>query len=1060
MTVGRLGGPVGGDRPWHERDVAGGLNWRDDGLLNLLAVRSRANLAAAFAERTWSQQPLAPHDWDRVANTTYRILSLYIQAEKSVNHRSDTELPPYEISAGGRTPRMTFSLPAKTFGTLKAGAGRTLVLHRDSDDCHVTLTLRVRQQDAKREYFKLFQTAVLEELITQLLWPTTIADLGGRTTTSTLPLTDADERWDLRVRFMDFMNRSLLYFRQAGARLHPFMVFTLQPQRVSVAEDGQPQRVSIAEDGHTRSGLFGYSYVIDEGQRKFIGPDKIRVLEQERVRFPSGLCSQVYLKGRMADPHDAADFVAESEGPLHELEAVLLADSTLMEIPVFGTPWMYDDDAPDGPEFVLCIALPNTAGSNQQAGSVEGNQRIAAALEPPANSSFRPAEAQVLREIGQKLLSQYAVVAPKRLPKILAPVLAAAPNTAQIDSFTSTAEMAGILSGSSGAVKELHTLLVQVAPRTGSVLILGPSGTGKERVAEGLHSLSPRRDKPWVATNCAAEELTESHFFGHVKGAFTDAVTEKKGIFELAEGGTLFLDEICEMPLGRQAKLLRVLQEREVWRLGATTPVKVNVRVVAATNRDILHEIQQGRFKEDLFYRLNVVPIQIPSLADRPEDVRPLINDLIADLDREDPGLKTRLDADAMELLAEQNWPGNARELRNHLERLRIPFQGHITAELVRRTARLVVLSPSRKSPSTVHGGRPQVETVDLKASLAEFLWSYPTTEGEPARASWAVKESAVLKGELGRARDEPGLGVAIVTTELATAVFGSVAEPHVDGCISWAAARAENSEPYRILARDRKTIDDLQAPPQVDLRHTFAWAVILARSGRYRSYVKSHLNLVLGTQAREHGGWPEQDAAATLSAVFTALYAVEFLHLVETDHDLLAADERHAAASAKASGIGWLMNQRHQGLWSSGVLAEFAWDRVHATAWTLHRLLHTADAPVDGWRNCLDEALFMMLQQARNDGTWVGSPRDQRHRVEARIAAAAHRCKAQEWVSGRTRDTADLYLRVWRPSAEKWVRALDLARQMDIATAAFLIGGMVPPAGLADFGRSTVATS
>jgi two-component system, NtrC family, response regulator AtoC len=227
----------------------------------------------------------------------------------------------------------------------------------------------------------------------------------------------------------------------------------------------------------------------------------------------------------------------------------------------------------------------------------------------------------------------------------------------------------GELIGESPAMRDIFALVRRVANNRSSVLITGESGTGKEVVARTLHFASPRAAKPFVPINCTAipEGLLESELFGHVRGAFTGAHASKTGLFEKANGGTLFLDEIGDMGAGLQSKLLRVIQDREVRPVGGTQAVKVDVRLVAATNKDLEAEIAAGRFREDLFYRLNVIPIHIPPLRERPEDVAPLVRDF---LKRHDDSGRRMLSQAALARLATSPWRGNARELENTIERV------------------------------------------------------------------------------------------------------------------------------------------------------------------------------------------------------------------------------------------------------------------------------------------------------------------------------------------------------------------------------------------------------
>jgi two-component system, NtrC family, nitrogen regulation response regulator NtrX len=236
--------------------------------------------------------------------------------------------------------------------------------------------------------------------------------------------------------------------------------------------------------------------------------------------------------------------------------------------------------------------------------------------------------------------------------------------------------------GESYAMVQLREQVAMVAPTNGRVLIFGENGTGKELVARSIHTLSRRRGGPFVEVNCAAipEELIESELFGHVKGAFTGAVADRRGKFEVADGGTLFLDEIGDMSLKTQAKVLRALQEQVVEPVGGTSGVKVDVRILAATNKDLPAEIRAGRFREDLFFRLNVIPIFVPPLRDRDTDIRLLAEHFMAELAREYGRRPKRLDPGAAAGLRGYRWPGNVRELRNVIERLMIMVSGNIIA--------------------------------------------------------------------------------------------------------------------------------------------------------------------------------------------------------------------------------------------------------------------------------------------------------------------------------------------------------------------------------------------
>ena len=227
------------------------------------------------------------------------------------------------------------------------------------------------------------------------------------------------------------------------------------------------------------------------------------------------------------------------------------------------------------------------------------------------------------------------------------------------------------LVGNSRAIRHVRKLVEQVASSSANVLVLGESGTGKEVVARNLHYNSQRRDKPFVPINCGAipADLLESELFGHEKGAFTGAISARQGRFEMAEGGTLFLDEIGDMSLTMQVKLLRVLQERTFERVGSNKSIKSDVRIIAATHRDLEERIKDGSFREDLFYRLNVFPIEMPPLRERNSDIPLLINELISRFENEKRG-SVRLTPAGIISLCQYHWPGNVRELANLIERL------------------------------------------------------------------------------------------------------------------------------------------------------------------------------------------------------------------------------------------------------------------------------------------------------------------------------------------------------------------------------------------------------
>jgi two-component system nitrogen regulation response regulator NtrX len=240
--------------------------------------------------------------------------------------------------------------------------------------------------------------------------------------------------------------------------------------------------------------------------------------------------------------------------------------------------------------------------------------------------------------------------------------------------------------GSSQAMQHVRDIIAKVAPTDARVLIMGANGTGKELVARSLHDQSPRSNMPYIELNCAAipSELIESELFGHEKGAFTSAIKQHKGKFEQADGGTLFLDEIGDMSLAAQAKVLRVLQERKFSRVGSDKDITVDVRVIAATNKDLKKEIEKGNFREDLYHRLSVIVIQVPSLDERKEDIPELVDYFVKQISTESGMPVRKFTDEAIKMLQGMSWTGNIRELRNVVERLMILGGNPVSAQDVK----------------------------------------------------------------------------------------------------------------------------------------------------------------------------------------------------------------------------------------------------------------------------------------------------------------------------------------------------------------------------------------
>jgi two-component system nitrogen regulation response regulator NtrX len=296
--------------------------------------------------------------------------------------------------------------------------------------------------------------------------------------------------------------------------------------------------------------------------------------------------------------------------------------------------------------------------------------------------------------------------------------------------------------GETEAIAKLKHQIEMAAPTHGWVLVTGENGTGKELVARQIHLQSRRSDRPFVEVNCAAipEELIESELFGHEKGAFTGAASQKRGKFELAHGGTIFLDEIADMSLMTQAKVLRVLQESAFERVGGTEPIEVDVRVIAATNKSLEKEIAAGSFREDLYYRLNVIPFHVPSLRERSEDIPILARSFVEEFCSESGIQAKRITRGAMKRLRSHAWPGNVRELRNLMERLVIMTPGStIDAENLPE-ALGVDVAPERAATLAI--ARRRFERAYLVEKLRENAWNISRT----AEAIGIARESLSRK--------------------------------------------------------------------------------------------------------------------------------------------------------------------------------------------------------------------------------------------------------------------------------------------------------------------------
>lgn len=324
-------------------------------------------------------------------------------------------------------------------------------------------------------------------------------------------------------------------------------------------------------------------------------------------------------------------------------------------------------------------------------------------------------------------------------------------------------DCSGII-GQSASLKRVFNVLGRVASTDSTVLVTGESGTGKELLVRALHRNSRRRNKPFVPVNCGAipKELIESEFFGHEKGAFTHAIRSRAGRFELADGGTIFLDEIGELDLTLQVKILRVIQEKEFERVGAMTTTKVDVRIVAATNRDLEEEVAQGRFREDLFYRLNVIPIHLPPLRERDEDILLMADHFLCKFCAQKQRAQLRLSRQAKDMLLAYPWPGNVRELENFMERISILCDNEEVgiADLPDKVLRVAGLQPVGLQPV----GLQPPETVSPPAQNG---FSWPRLEDLRKRNQGLKEFMDEIEGRLLREGLESSNGVKNQAAEL-----------------------------------------------------------------------------------------------------------------------------------------------------------------------------------------------------------------------------------------------------------------------------------------------------
>jgi len=431
----------------------------------------------------------------------------------------------------------------------------------------------------------------------------------------------------------------------------------------------------------------------------------------------------------------------------------------------------------------------------------------------------------------------FAIAAGEHLPPALRPgfdeVFTASTTAADIAAVGRTAierrrlqRITGIV-GETDAMREVLEWVVQIAPVSATVLVTGESGTGKELVARGIHALSPRRHKPFIAVNVAAlsETLLESELFGHEKGAFTGAIDSRRGLFELADGGTIFLDEIGEMPLATQTKLLRVLEQREFHRVGGEKALRVDVRIVAATNQDLRQLVAIGEFRRDLYFRINVLHITLPALRERREDIPLLVEEFVRDASERHDRRFAGISAEAMEILRDYAWPGNVRELRNLVESMVVLAHGRtigandIPSEVRSGRGRSMLPAPiPRAVPPALAQGRdlrPELEfvfrtLVDLRVDMDDLRREFEAYRRETALV---VPERAWVRPA---EWELPAHAVELSDGSVDAGGAHGEADERTDGAPPRAAADATSPEPARdangeVVFRPGMTMDDLE---------------------------------------------------------------------------------------------------------------------------------------------------------------------------------------------------------------------------------------------------------
>ncbi len=346
------------------------------------------------------------------------------------------------------------------------------------------------------------------------------------------------------------------------------------------------------------------------------------------------------------------------------------------------------------------------------------------------------------------------------------------------------------------------------------------------------------------------------------------------------------------------------------------------------------------------------------------------------------------------------------------------------------------ILSYNKMNENMDKGSTIEPGQQNLQNKLLLYFWNYPTAG--IIESSLAVKESAVFRGDLIYAREKPGLGSAIISTELALKYFGNLSESRIDGCISWALSNTQNNYPRFIIAEFIDPITSLMIK-KPDFRHTLAFAIILARTGKLFPLLKEYLQVVLETQ-RDDGGWAPGEGV-TISELFTVLYGLELLHLCSQNDNLSAIEIRHCINSRDRAALWFINNSTDDGLWVSGVMKEYSWDDIVSTAWVLHRIANI-NISISGWDECIVSAAHTMITRARLQEQWIHTPDIQRFRVESRIAAATVKILKLNFLPYDIEEHLNLYLNNWKRKTASFLRGLPDS-ELDLSTVLFCLEGL-----------------